>query len=77
MKPSTPFLEHLLKDGLTINTRSKLARRQNAVGDVAPVINERGHQIFIYNNIRTNQIIYSFTRTLNVRDSDTLDQGFI
>ena len=28
---------------------------------------EHGTQIFFYNNIRTNQVIYSLTRTLNVR----------
>ncbi|KAL9029831.1 MAG: hypothetical protein Q9196_001976 [Gyalolechia fulgens] len=30
---------------------------------------EHGTQIFFYNNIRTNQIIYSLTRTLNNNDS--------
>ena len=28
---------------------------------------QHGTQIFVYNNIRTNQIIYSLTRSLNVR----------
>jgi hypothetical protein len=28
---------------------------------------EHGRNIFIYNNIRTNQVIYSLTRTIYVR----------
>jgi len=33
---------------------------------LAPEIARHGHYIFVYNNIRTNQVIYSLTRTLNV-----------
>ena len=28
---------------------------------------ENGHQIFVYTNIRTNQVVYSLTRALDVR----------
>lgn len=38
----------------------------NMAQPAAKQIVEHGTQIFFYNNIRTNQVVYSFTRTLNV-----------
>ena len=69
MKPGTSLRSYLLNDGLTLTTRPKWMRSQHVAENVDPVIAERGHHIFIYNNIRTDQVIYSFTRTLNVRDT--------
>lgn len=34
---------------------------------LAPRAIQHGHHIFVYNNIRTNQVVYSLTRALNVR----------
>ncbi|KAL8788228.1 MAG: hypothetical protein Q9195_007397 [Heterodermia aff. obscurata] len=69
MKPSRPFLQYLLKDGLTPTTRPGWLRSQHAAEHVDPVVTEHGHHIFIYKHIRTNQIIYSFTRSLNNHDA--------
>ena len=34
---------------------------------------QHGNHLFIYSNVRTNQVVYSLTRTLNVSHSDLID----
>ena len=47
-----------LRKALTANKLGK---------DTSSVIHiQHGNHIFIYNNVRTNQVVYSLTRTLNV-----------
>lgn len=63
MKPSSAFFARVRADGQTYNA---YARSINAVQPAEPIQTQHGNQIFIYRNIRTNQIVYSLTRSLNV-----------
>lgn len=48
-------------DAATMTTTASLPVRS-----VAEKVVDHGKHIFVYNNIRTNQVIYSLTRTLKV-----------
>lgn len=63
MKPSRSIFARIRADGQTYNSYS---RSVNAAQPIEPIQAHHGNQIFIYRNIRTNQIVYSLTRSLNV-----------
>lgn len=64
MRPTASLFARIRGDG---STYSSWRRSLNAVQPVEPIVAEHGNHIFIYRNVRTNQIVYSLTRSLNVR----------
>lgn len=62
MRPAASLFTRLRGDGTTY---SSWRRGLNAVRPVESIEAKHGNHIFIYRNVRTNQVVYSLTRSIN------------